>query len=264
MGWDYLLILAIIAGVLCAVGFYKFVYFLSIGYGFAIAGIGIALMVMFGEKMQLVHFAQCALFIIYGARLSGFLLYRELKNSAYRKTLTEATSTEKPMPIFVKATIWLMVVVLYVAQASPVFYRQYNGAADTLLPWIGIAVSIIALIIETLADQQKSAQKAKNPNMVATEGLYEFVRCPNYFGEILFWTGVTIGGLTALSGWGQWVMAILAYISIVFVMFNGAQRLEKRQSGRYGSMKQYNDYADKTPIIIPLLPIYHLNKEKKQ
>lgn len=168
MGWDYILILAIIAGVLCAVGFYKFVYFLSIGYGFAIAGIGIALMVMFGEKMQLVHFAQCALFIIYGARLSGFLLYRELKNSAYRKTLTEATSTEKPMPIFVKATIWLMVVALYVAQASPVFYRQLNGATDTLLPWIGIAVSVIALIIETLADQQKSAQKAKNPNMVAT------------------------------------------------------------------------------------------------
>lgn len=59
-------------------------------------------------------------------------------------------------------------------------------------------------------------------------------------------------------------MAILAYISIVFVMFNGAQRLEKRQSGRYGSMKEYNDYADKTPIIIPLLPIYHLNKEKKK
>ena len=25
--------------------------------------------------------------------------------------------------------------------------------------------------------------------------------------------------------------------------------------------KEYNDYANKTPIIIPLLPIYHLNKQ---
>ena len=37
MGWEYLWILAVVSAVLCAVGFYKFVYFLSIGYGFAIA-----------------------------------------------------------------------------------------------------------------------------------------------------------------------------------------------------------------------------------
>ena len=56
-------------------------------------------------------------------------------------------------------------------------------------------------------------------------------------------------------------MAIIAYICIVFIMFNGAQRLEKRQMGRYGDDPEYNAYADKTPIIIPLLPIYHLNKK---
>ena len=264
MGWEYLWILAVVAAVLSAVGFYKFVYFLSIGYGFAVAGIGVALMIMFGSQMQLVHYLQCILFILYGARLSGFLLYREIKNAAYRKTLAEATTSEKTMPIFVKAFIWLWVSVLYVAQTCPVFYRQYNGATDTLLPWIGVAISAVALIIETLADSQKSAQKAKNPDMVATEGLYKMVRCPNYFGEILFWTGVLVGGLTALESWGQWLMAVLAYIAIVYIMFNGAQRLEKRQMARYGDKPEYNEYADKTPIIIPLLPVYHLNKEKKQ
>ncbi len=154
--------------------------------------------------------------------------------------------------------------VLYVAQASPVFYRLYNGAADTALPWIGVIISIIALILESVADKQKSDQKAANPDMVATKGLYKFVRCPNYFGEILFWTGVLVGGLTALSGWGQWLMAILAYICIVFIMFNGAQRLEKRQLGRYGKLREYRDYANKTPIILPLLPIYHLVKEARE
>jgi hypothetical protein len=44
-------------------------------------------------------------------------------------------------------------------------------------------------------------------------------------------------------------------------MFNGAQRLEKRQMARYGNDPAYNEYANKTPIIIPLLPIYHLNKK---
>jgi steroid 5-alpha reductase family enzyme len=164
--------------------------------------------------------------------------------------------------VYVKAAIWLGVSALYVMQVSPVFYRQYNGAADVVLPWIGAAVSACALCLETLADQQKSAQKAKNPDMVATEGLYKMVRCPNYFGEILFWTGVTLGGLTALSGWAQWCMAIFAYASIIGIMFNGAQRLEKRQMARYGNLPAYRAYTDKTPILLPLVPLYHLNREK--
>ena len=96
--------------------------------------------------------------------------------------------------------------------------------------------------------------------MVATKQLYKIVRCPNYFGEILFWTGVTVSCLDILQGAGQWITVIIAYILIVFIMFNGAQRLEKRQMARYGDNEEYKAYADKTPIIIPLLPVYHLNK----
>jgi hypothetical protein len=46
-------------------------------------------------------------------------------------------------------------------------------------------------------------------------------------------------------------------------MFNGAQRLEKRQVLRYGKSEAYNAYANKTPIILPLIPIYHLNNIEK-
>jgi steroid 5-alpha reductase family enzyme len=261
MGWQYLWILLIVSAVLCAVGFYKYVYFLSIGYGFAVAGIGAALMILFGAQMQPVHFVQCILFILYGARLSGFLLAREIKSAGYRKTMNEATAGGKNMPVFVKAAIWIFVSILYVAQTSPVFYRQYNGAQDAVLPWIGILICVCAIAVESAADAQKSAQKAKNPKMVATEGLYKMVRCPNYFGEILFWTGVYVGGLTALSGIGQWLMATLAYIAIVYIMFNGAKRLEKRQVGRYGKLPEYKAYADKTPILLPLIPLYHLYRE---
>jgi hypothetical protein len=44
-------------------------------------------------------------------------------------------------------------------------------------------------------------------------------------------------------------------------MFNGAQRLEKRQMKRYGGNAEYKAYADATPIILPLVPLYHLNKQ---
>lgn len=269
MPWSLLGIILIVCAVLCAVGFYKFVYFLSIGYGFAVAGGGLAILVMSiinptATPLWLVA-VQAILFVAYGARLSGFLLVRELKNASFKKTDvakdTLAKNNEKKMPVFVLATIWVFVSILYTAQVSPMLFRYNNASNDIIVPVIGIVVSILGLVLESVADNQKSAQKKENPNMVATKGLYKIVRCPNYLGEIIFWTGVFVSGVTTYATVGQWITAVLAYICIVYIMFNGAQRLERRQMARYGDDKEYNDYANKTPIIIPLLPIYHLNKK---
>lgn len=269
MPWTLLGILLAVCAVLCAVGFYKFVYFLSIGYGFAVAGGGIAIFIMYllnpsATPIWLV-LIQMVLFVAYGARLSGFLLVRELKNISFKKTDvakdTLAKNNEKKMPVFVLVTIWVSVAVLYVAQVSPMLFRYTNASADVIVPIIGVVVSVAGLILETIADNQKSAQKKVRPDMVATQGLYKIIRCPNYLGEIIFWTGIFISGVTAYATVGQWITAVLAYICIVYIMFNGAQRLEKRQMERYGDAEEYNAYANKTPIIIPFLPIYHLNKK---
>ena len=263
--WAHLGIFFALSLLVCLCGFKKYVYFMSIGYGFSVAVIGAAMIVMSLVGIYpagIAHYVQFALFIVYGFRLSGFLLIREIKNAAYRKTLAEATGDESKMPVFVKAVMWLMMGVLYTAQTSGVAFRLFNGCASSGLQWVGVIISVCGIVLEAIADQQKSAQKAKRPDMVAMEQLYRIVRCPNYFGEILFWTGVTVSSLDALQGAGQWITVIIAYILIVFIMFNGAQRLEKRQMARYGDNPEYKAYADKTPIIIPLLPVYHLNKQK--
>lgn len=269
MYWNLLGILLAVCAVACCVGFYKFVYFLSIGYGFAVAAGGVATLVMYlvnpSTTPLWIVLVQAALFVAYGARLSGFLLIRELKNVTFKKTdvakETLSKNGEKKMPIFVLATIWVCVSVLYVAQVAPMMFRYANGSTDVVLPIIGFAISIFGLVLESIADKQKSAQKKENPNSVATKGLYKIVRCPNYLGEITFWTGVFVSGISTYKTVGQWIVAILAYVCIVYIMFNGAQRLEKRQMERYGDDPAYNEYANKTPIIIPLVPIYHLNKK---
>ena len=263
--WGHLGIFFALSLLVCLCGFKKYVYFMSIGYGFSVAVIGAAMAIMsligIYPAAGIAHYLQFALFVVYGFRLSGFLLIREIKNAAYRKTLAEATGDESKMPIFVKFFMWVFMGVLYVAQTSGVAFRLFNGAEATVCQWIGVAISAFGIILETVADQQKSKQKAERPDMVATKQLYKIVRCPNYFGEILFWTGVTVSALDVLQGVGQWITVVIAYILIVFIMFNGAQRLEKRQMARYGDNEEYKAYADKTPIIIPLLPVYHLNKQ---
>ena len=81
MGWQYLGIILAVCAVLCAVGFYKFVYFLSIGYGFAVAGGGITILILsvvngWSDGVLWLALIQAALFLAYGIRLSGFLLVR--------------------------------------------------------------------------------------------------------------------------------------------------------------------------------------------
>ena len=167
MPWSLLGILLAVCALACAVGFYKFVYFLSIGYGFAVAFGGIAVLVMYAINPTAaplwIMLVQTALFIAYGARLSGFLLIREFKNATFKKTDvakdTLAKNGEKKMPIFVLATIWVTVSVLYVAQVSPMLFRYDNASTDVILPTVGFLISVFGLILESVADKQKSAQK---------------------------------------------------------------------------------------------------------
>jgi len=261
----YYLIIFLAALLFCCVGFKEFIWFMSVGYGLSVCGIGLANLIimltqgfgaadMAGTPAYWITVVQCVIFIAYGIRLGGFLLVRELKNAAYKKTLQEAAGAEPP--IFVKVVMWLVMGALYLAQTSGLNYRIHNGETAVILPIIGIVISVLGVLIEAVADKQKSNQKKADPNMVATKGLYKFVRCPNYFGEVTFWTGTFISGIAAYKGI-QWLVAILGYICIVYIMFNGCQRLDKRQTKRLCGNAQFEEYATKTPILIPFIPWYY-------
>ena len=114
--------------------------------------------------------------------------------------------------------------------------------------------------METTADLQKNAAKKVNPGRFVDTGLFRIVRCPNYFGEMLFWTGVFVGGITIYAGALQWVVAVVGYLGIIYVMFGGARRLEIRQTRTYGDDPEYQRYVRTTPIMIPLVPLYSVEK----
>lgn len=118
----------------------------------------------------------------------------------------------------------------------------------------------LGILLESLADAQKSKAKAKNPNRFCDSGLYRMVRCPNYLGEVVFWTGVFVTGVDCFNGVWQWIGAIIGYVCIVYIMFGGARRLEIRQNKNYGTNPEYQEYVKKTPIRIPFVPLYSVEK----
>lgn len=263
----------IAALIVSAIGFKKYVWFISIGYGFAIAGIGVLLLILFGAgygggKLTALTGAACALLILYGCRLGGYLSFRELKVSNYNNKMKGEIVDGKGMSFIAKAGIWIAAAALYMCQASPLTFRLAGGM-EGLDPDRGAAFLIIGMIImlagvaiETAADLQKNEAKKKMPGRFVDTGLYRMVRCPNYFGEMLFWTGVLISGIGAMSGALQWIVAILGYLGIIYVMFGGARRLEERQNRSYGNDPEYIEYVRTTPIMIPLIPLYSVEKYK--
>ena len=253
-------ILALTSLVVSALGWKKFLYFISLGYGFSIAAMGLALVVMYRAALAPHTLLLALLLVAYGCRLGGFLLHRELRSTSYRKELPSLTKTSHEMGVGVKVTVWLSVVALYVCQVSPVFYRLDNAAAGgELWAYVGAGIMLLALILESVADHEKSTAKKLRPDRFCDTGLYRMVRCPNYFAEILFWTGCIVSGIGALTGW-QGAVAAVGYLCIVYIMFGGARRLEIRQNKRYGADSAYQAYVARVPIIIPLIPLYTVEK----
>jgi steroid 5-alpha reductase family enzyme len=244
-----------------AIGFKNYVWFISLGYGFSIAAQGVAMLIMYGQGLTLGTIICCVLFILYGLRLGGYLAIREFGGSAYKKNMKGEIKDGKTVPFGVKIAIWTSCAVLYVTQISGVFYRLLNKAEDNAFVFIGAAVMLAGVSLETAADIQKNAAKKINPRRFVDTGLYRIVRCPNYLGEMIFWTGVLISGIGAVSGW-QWIVVAIGYIGIIFVMFSGARRLEIRQDKNYGNDPEYQKYVTTVPILLPFIPLYSVKKHK--
>lgn len=257
-------IIIIVAAVSCAIGFKKYIWFFSVGYGFAISAIGICLLAIYHNQLaSFTKIAVCLLFIIYGLRLGVFLLIREFKKgSSYTAKMKNEIADKDSISVFVKLAIWITCVILYFTMTSPVIYRFANNIGSDLVFTIGMVIAAFGIVFEIIADKEKAAVKKSDPNKFCHIGLYKIVRYPNYFGEIIIWTGVLISGFTALITPAQWICSVIGYIGILFVMFSGAKRLEIRQDKTYGNDPEYVKYIKNTPIIIPLIPLYSVKKHK--
>lgn len=260
--WLQFIILLIVALAACSMGFKKYVWFISIGYGGAIAALGVALLIMFHKGLTGGTILMGVLFLIYGCRLGGYLLIRELRSASYNTTMKNEIKDGSGMPMVAKISIWVVAALLYVCQTSPMWFRLHNSRGTDALLIVGEVIMILGIATEVVADLQKSQAKKRNPGRFVDTGLFRLVRCPNYLGELLLWTGVFISGLNVYQGGAQWILVLCGFGGIVYVMFSGARRLEIRQKKNYGHDPAYRRYAKSTPIMIPFVPLYSVARHK--
>ena len=80
----YLWVLFAAALLISALGFKMYIWFFSMGYGFAIAGEGLVMLALFGKSLDAGTALACVLFILYGCRLGGYLANREALSASGR------------------------------------------------------------------------------------------------------------------------------------------------------------------------------------
>ena len=95
------------AMLISSIGFKNYVWFISLGYGFSIAGEGLLMLLLYGKALTPGTIICCVLFILYGLRLGGYLAIREFKSSSYKKNMTGEIKDGKFIPMGVKIAIWV-------------------------------------------------------------------------------------------------------------------------------------------------------------
>ena len=125
-----------------------------------------------------------------------------------------------------------------------------------LIGSIGIIMWLVGFIIESVADAQKRSFK-RNPNNKSrfiTTGLWSWSQHPNYFGEILLWTGMAVLAAPILQGW-QWVTLISpVFVFLLLTRISGIPTLDKKAKARWGNDADYQAYIAKTSKLLPMPP----------
>ena len=123
----------------------------------------------------------------------------------------------------------------------------YETTLDRWL-WLLVALMVIGLGLESVADRQKYRFKAAHPTRFCDTGLYHFVRCPNYLGEMLFWIGLWLSATAAYQGWLEWSLCSLGLATILGIMIGATRRLEGEQATHYGNDGGYATYRTSVPV----------------
>ena len=138
-------------------------------------------------------------------------------------------------------------VMVYLA-CIPLYFGMKQSFELNWLGWLGMLVTLAAIVIAFVADEQmrdfrkNPENKGKNMN----EGLWKHSRHPNYFGEMLTWWGIYLVALNAsLDLWwtGIGTLAITLMFAFISIPLMDNRSLENR--------KDYAELMARTRAILP-------------
>ena len=134
--------------------------------------------------------------------------------------------------------------------STPFVIAAYAGDYDMgLTEWVGLAVAVVGIVGEAIADAQAQAFKRRAPSRkrILDVGLWHYSRHPNYFFEIVTWIGLAVAVVGLPFGWLAFACPIL--ISYFLLRVTGIPLTEKHSIESHGAL--YREYQRRTSALIP-------------
>lgn len=142
--------------------------------------------------------------------------------------------------LFPTAIVFAGLYPLYLAISSPTI-------AIEGLVYLGGALCVVAIALETIADEQLRTFVQSSPvkGSYLKTGLWSIVRHPNYLGENLFWWSLA---LIAYGTTQDWICLVGAVSMTAMFVFASIPMIDKRMLKRRPT---YAEHKAKTPALFP-------------
>ncbi|GKT41723.1 uncharacterized protein ColSpa_01904 [Colletotrichum spaethianum] len=193
--------------------------------------------------------------MLWGARLSAFLLFRILKTGKDDRFDDKRDKFFPFLGFWIFQMIWVWTVSLPVTVLnSPNVTRYPQHAFGTGRDVVGIIFFVVGFVMESVSDAQKYRFRRDNPSReaICDKGFFKVSRHPNYFGEILIQFGKPAFKALYATILGPFFLTLL-------LMFVSGLTLQERPGAkkRYENGQNwegYRRYLERTSILIPFPP----------
>ncbi len=200
-----------------------------------------------GKPLTLFSWLLLAVVLLWGIRLTANWAYTfpDLSHEDWRyRMLRQKTGRLYPIVNFVGIhLVPTLVVYLCTLPAATAIQR---GLAAHPLSYLGLALSVCAVLLQTTADCQMHAYRKNRTAPFIRVGVWRHSRHPNYLAEILFWWGIGLAVLAAApSAYYLLAGALANTLLFLFVSIPLAE-------GRQGRKEGYAAYRAETRALLPI------------
>jgi steroid 5-alpha reductase family enzyme len=271
-----------------SVGFYLYLYFISIGHALGIFLPVLVTLVRYYHRIHVLSLSvsvsaviHSILVLFWSIRLCVFLLWREYYNwpALHNKIRRVQVDLQQ------KFICWFLYSFLSVAMLAPCWFRLQCDIVQQLttttaattssssrisirtLPRIatvlGISFQVIGLVVESIADYQKSTFKSLQRNQWCHVGLWKWSTHPNYAGEWVFWLGTILAAIPTLLvrhpthnnimiRFVHGTIMMIGFYFLSIILHGASQKLDQKQRTKYGTTHPlFLDFVTTTGIFGP-------------
>ena len=199
-------------------------------------------------NLNLANLVIVLLITFWALRLGSFLFMRIHKDGEDKRFRTIKPSASQFFMTWTLQGLWVSLCSMCALTAI----SSDSGLIVNPVFFAGLVLFIFGFLLEIIADKQKSKFRAipENKNKFISSGLWARSRHPNYFGEIVLWTGISVMSFSSLEGLQYLTLISPIFTYVLLVYISGVRMLEARGDIKWGENEDYRNYKENTPVLL--------------